>query len=103
MMTITAALITILMMATLVQFLTDIFKGILPPGALNVFKPQLIAAMFGVALAVIFKIDIFLVLGFETPYAMASWVFTGLILSAGSSAIHELIAKLRDSRTDTGG
>jgi hypothetical protein len=29
---------------------------------------------------------------------MADWVITGLILSGGSSVVHELLAKLRASR-----
>ena len=109
MFTITSALVAILMMATLIQFLTDISKNLLPAMAVKFFNPPLIAAMYGIILAVIFKLDLFLILGFETPYAMASWVLTGLILSSGSSAVHELIAKLRDSRqadiddVDTGG
>jgi len=93
------ALLTIIIFATLVQFLTDIVKGLLPEVVLRVLKPPLIAAVLGVSLAMIFQVDIFAALGFTTPYALAAWIFTGLILSAGSSAVHELIAKLRESRS----
>ena len=99
-MTLTAAILAILIMATLVQFLVDIVKNILPAKVLAFAKPPLIAAIIGISLAVIFQVDLFTVLGFGTQYALASWIFTGLILSAGSSAVHELIAKLRDTRSD---
>lgn len=99
-MTITAALLAIIIMATLIQFLTDVVKGILPNAVIRFVPVPLIAALIGVALAVIFQIDLFLTLGFGTQYAMASWVFTGLILSSGSSAVHELLSKLRASRGD---
>ena len=101
-MTLTAAIIAILVMATLVQYLTDIVKTILPTKVLTFAKPPLIAALIGIALAVLFQVDLFAALGFGTQYALASWIFTGLILSSGSTAVHELIAKLRDSRGDTG-
>jgi hypothetical protein len=102
-MTLTAAMIAIIIMATLTQYLTDIVKNLIPAPGLIILKPPLIAAVIGIVIAVIFQVDLFAVLGFATHYALASWIFTGLILSSGSSAIHELISKLRDSRTDTGG
>ena len=100
-MELTAALLAIIIMATLIQFLTDIVKGLIPEKGLAIIKPPLIAAVLGVVIAILFQVNLFEVLGFSTHYAMAAWVITGLMLSAGSSAVHELIAKLRDSRSDT--
>jgi len=99
-MELTATLLAIIVMATLIQFLTDIVKNLIPEKGLVYIKPPLIAAVIGVIIAILFQVNLFEALGFTTHYAMAAWVFTGLILSAGSSAVHELIAKFRDSRSE---
>lgn len=97
-MTLAAALLAIIMMAILVQFLVDQVKKILPTVVMKYLQPPLIAAIIGIAIAIFYQIDLFEALGFGTQYALASWIFTGLILSSGSTAVHELIAKLRESR-----
>jgi hypothetical protein len=95
-----AAIILVFLLATLVQYIVDIFKKAIPVAAVGaVALAPIYSLIVGVTLAVIFQVDIMAALGFTTPYALAGWIITGLILSGGSSAVHELIAKLRESRT----
>lgn len=93
------ALITIVLLATLVQYLVDIIKNIVPITEVKGVKlAPIYAALVGVAMACLTKTDILSVLGYESGIEAAGWIITGLIVSGGSSAVHELISKLRESR-----
>jgi hypothetical protein len=97
-MSIITALISILILAMVVQFLVDIIKEWLPEVVLRYFTPPLIAAAIGIVIAILFKVDVFVAGGYTSDIPIVSQILTGVILSAGSAAIHELIAKLRASR-----
>lgn len=99
-MEIITALVSVLILATLVQFLVDIVKGWLPEVVIRYFTPPLIAAVFGITIALVFNLDLFAQAGYAAEIPIISNILTGIILSAGSTAIHELIAKLRSSRAD---
>lgn len=92
------ALFSILVLATMVQFITEIIKGWLPEKVLKYITPPIIAAVLGVLVALVFNIDAFAIAGYNAAVPFVGCILTGVILSAGSSAIHELIAKIRDSR-----
>lgn len=98
-MEIITALISILILATVVQFITDIIKGWLPPGVLKYLTPLIISAIIGITIAILFRVDVFAAGGYVTRYPIFAQIFTGIIISAGAPLIHELIAKLRESRT----
>jgi hypothetical protein len=94
-----ATLVLVLMLATVVQYLVDLIKKAVPAKTIGgVQLAPIYAAVIGVTTAVTFQVGLLTAVGFQTPYAMADWVITGLILSGGSSVVHELIAKLRASR-----
>jgi len=93
-----SALLQLIVLATVVQFLTDIIKGWLPEIVLKYITPVIISAIVGISIAVMFGIDFFGMIGYVTEYLIFAQILTGIILSAGSAAIHELIAKLRESR-----
>ena len=97
-MSVIESLIAIIMMAILVQFVVDVLKGILGEWVLQWLPVKLLAAIVGITIALMFQLDIFAMLGFVTPYVIIAYIITGLIISAGSEAVHELIAKLRESR-----
>lgn len=98
-MELTAALLAVILLATLVQYLVDIVKGIIPAESIGSVKlPPIYAAIIGIALAVLTKTDILAALGYQIEYALAGWIITGLVVSGGSAAVHELISKLRESR-----
>jgi hypothetical protein len=95
-----ASIILVFLLATLVQYIVDILKNAIPATAIGkVTLAPIYSLIVGIALAIIFQVDIMAALGFATQYAIAGWIITGLIVSGGSSAVHELIAKLRESRT----
>lgn len=92
------ALFSVLVLATMVQFIVEIVKGWLPAKVSKYITPQILAAIFGIAVALVFSIDVFALAGYQTAVPYVGCILTGIILSAGSSAMHELIAKIRDSR-----
>ena len=92
------ALFSILVLATMVQFITEIVKGWLPAKVLKYIRPPIIAAVLGVLVALVFNIDAFSIAGYRAAVPYVGCILTGIILSAGSAAIHELIAKIRDTR-----
>lgn len=96
----TASIIMVIMLAIVVQYIVDIIKNIIPSSGVGSIKlPPIYSLIVGVVMAVLFQVDLMATLGFTTSYALAGWIITGLIISGGSSAVHELIAKLRESRT----
>lgn len=102
-MEIAGTIILILIAAMVVQFAVQVIKTWLPLSVVAVLTPQLQAAVLGVAIAVLYRLDIMAALGFQTQYALASWILTGLIISAGSEPLHELIARIRAGRLDLDG
>ena len=98
-----AKIVLVLMLATVVQYLVDIFKKVIPVTMIGkVQLPPIYAAVIGVVLAVTFRVGLLTAVGFQTPYALADWIITGMIVSGGSTVVHELISKLRESRASGG-
>ena len=90
-------------LAMLVEFVVDVIKKIIPIKTLGqVEVPPLISVIIGILVAWLVKADIFVALGFQPQYEVASWVITGVIISAGSKTVHELVSKLRESRAGGG-
>lgn len=94
-----ATVVLVLMLATVVQYLVDIIKKIIPATTIGkVQLPPIYAAVVGVILAVTFRVGLLTAVGFQTPFPVADWIVTGLIISGGSTVVHELVSKLRESR-----
>lgn len=94
------SLFTLVVFAVIVEYAVNVLKGIVPAGALKYITPLIQAAVVGILLALAFGINIFTMLGYVSAVPMVGEVVTGLIISAGSVPVHELIAKLRASRDD---
>ena len=104
-MNIAMTVVTLVAFATVIEYIVNIVKGLLPETVVEKYiKPPLIAAVFGIVLAFTFRLDIFAMLGYTTEYWAVAYAVTGLIISSGSVPVHELISKLRESRDgiDTG-
>ena len=97
----TNAVTIIIIFATLTQFCVDRTKEIAGEKVIKIIPAPIWAVAFGVLFALMFNIDFFALIGYETSLPIVSKVVTGLILSSGSTAIHELLAKLRESRDVT--
>jgi len=99
--TVVGGLVLVLILAGIVEYLTKIFKQFIPESIKDKFPfPLLISLIIGVILSLTVKLDILRMFGFVTFYPYVSYVLTGLIAAGGSTGVHELISKLRDSRNN---
>lgn len=92
-------LLLFVLLATLVQFLVDRIKTLIPYE--NIGKIALApwySVIVGIGLAFVVQLDFLASLGLNT-ISTIGYIVTGLVISAGSAAVHELISKLRESRT----
>jgi len=96
----TDAVAIIIVFAILIQFCVDRVKEITGEKVMGYVKAPVWALAFGIVFALVFKIDLFQLMGYPADIPIVAKVFTGLILSSGSTGVHELIAKIRDSRTE---
>lgn len=96
----TDAVAIIIVFAILIQFCVDRVKEIAGEKVMGYVKAPVWALAFGIVFALVFKIDLFQLMGYPADIPIVVKVFTGLILSSGSTGVHELIAKIRDSRTE---
>lgn len=90
----------ILVFAVLIQFLVDRVKEIVGSKVMDIVKAPVWAVAFGVLFALMFNVDFFALVGYNTQVPIVAKVITGLILSSGSTGVHELVAKLRENRAD---
>ena len=94
-------LMSLIILSAVVEFVTDIVKRVLPFENLGkIPMPPLISLVFGIAVAVLVQADMFADLGFAAANVVMAYVITGVVLSAGSKAVHELVSKIRASRED---
>ena len=91
-------LILIILLSVIVEYLVNVIKPLIPESDYPI--PLVISLVIGIVLAVVVKADILTAVGFSPSYLIISYIVTGLIVSGGSTAVHELIAKLRASRED---
>lgn len=94
------SLVLVIMLATLVTFLTDRVKAIIPIAKVaGVELAPIWAAVIGLAVAFTTKLDLLASLDLPSNPAVGM-IITGLVISGGSTAVHELIANLRENRPD---
>lgn len=93
-------IMVILLFAILIQFCVDRIKGVMGDKIMNVVKPPVWAVAFGILFALMFDLDFFALLGFATSTPMLAKIITGLIMSSGSTGVHELIAAIRSTRLE---
>ena len=97
-----STVIVFVILAMLVEFIVDVLKKVIPIKTLGpVEVPPLLSVVIGIIVAWLVRADIFAALGFVPQHEVASWIITGIIISAGSKTVHELISKLRESRPTT--
>ena len=86
------AVTIIVVFAILIQFLVDRVKELVGDKVMNIVKAPVWAVAFGA---------LFALMGYSSQLPIIAKVITGLILSSGSTGVHELVAKLRESRVDS--
>ena len=96
------AVTIIVVFAILIQFLVPAGGCFRPAdGRFRLRKPASHPLAFGALFALMFDIDFFALMGYSSQLPIIAKVITGLILSSGSTGVHELVAKLRESRVDS--
>jgi len=96
--------IVLIALAVATEYLVERIKNLVQ--VTEVGKVKLVpfyALAVGMAIAFIVQLDFIAVLSAVTEYEMhtvptAGYIMTGLAISGGSGAIHELFSKLRESR-----
>lgn len=94
----TQALTIVFVFAILIQFCVDRTKEIVGEKVMGYVKAPIWALTFGIVFALVFKIDLFDLIGYPSKLPIVSMIVTGLILSSGSAPVHELVEKIRSSR-----
>ena len=91
-------IVMIILLSVIVEYIVNLLKPLMPESEYPV--PLILSLVIGVCLGLLVRVDILSAVGFEPVSLTVSYVITGLIASGGSTAVHELIAKLRASRED---
>ena len=90
--------VMIILLSVIVEYIVNLLKPLMPESEYPV--PLILSLVIGVCLGLLVRVDILSAVGFEPVSLTVSYVITGLIASGGSTAVHELISKLRASRQD---
>lgn len=82
----------------LIQFLVNRLKAILSAKIMKYLPADVMAALLGIVFAIMFKVDVFTYLGLTSSLPYVGYVVSGLIISAGAPAVHELLLSVREQR-----
>jgi hypothetical protein len=85
------AITTILLLALVVEFATEIIKGLFK---VRKGLGKALAILLGMILCVSTQTGLLQVFGLETFYPLIDYLVTGLIISRGSNIIHDLFSRL---------
>lgn len=89
----------VIALALVVEYITNILKPLVP----NIENikypiPLVIALAVGITLTLTTQINLLNIIGLNTTNQYIGFITTGVIIAGGSTAVHELLAKLRESR-----
>lgn len=93
-----SAILLLFIFAVLIQFLVERLKAILGDHVMKYLPADVLAAVLGLLFAFVFKIDIFIYFGLTCNIHAVGYIVSGLIISAGAPAIHELLSNIREQR-----
>lgn len=93
-----SAVLLLFIFAVLIQFLVNRLKVILGEKVMKYLPADVLSAILGLAFAVVFKIDVFIYFGLSCDIPIVGYFVSGLIISAGAPAIHELLSSIREQR-----
>lgn len=96
-------LIIIIIISIICQFVTDQIKRLFRFHKGRYFKNKinlkvLTSIIFSVLLCISYEADIFVLLGMSTSFPLIGQIITAIIVSSGSTAVHELISKINETR-----
>lgn len=93
-----SVLVLVIIFAVLIQFLVDRIKTILGKKVMKHIPADILSVLLGIMFAFMFQIDVFVIFGLYSSVPFVGIIVSGLIVSAGAPAIHELIANIREQR-----
>lgn len=94
----TSLLLLLIVFAVLIQFIVERLKVVLGNKVMKYLPADVLAALLGVLFAFMFSIDVFKYFDMNETIPYVGNIISGLIISAGSPAIHEFIANIREQR-----
>ncbi len=89
------ALTTIVVLALVVEFATEIIKNVI---SIRKGLGKALAILMGMILCVSTQTGLLQVFGLDTYYPIIDYLLTGLIISRGSNIIHDLFSRLNESK-----
>jgi uncharacterized membrane protein YhaH (DUF805 family) len=92
--------VIMVMLATLIESLAELVKAAIAPAKLAKWIWLCITSAIGIALCVIFNVDMFKAIGLSGGGAaiIAGQVITGIAIGAGSSFVHVLLGKMQAAK-----
>jgi len=88
----------LIILSIIVQFLVDRIKLVIPIKKVGIVElAPIYALVIGMLIAFTTAINMLALLGYKS-FPIVGYILTGLAISGGSVGIHELIAKIRESR-----
>ncbi|NLN06453.1 MAG: hypothetical protein GX167_02405 [Firmicutes bacterium] len=90
------ALTTIIVLAIVVEFATEIIKSLFPP--VRGHYSKLIAILLGMILCVTTTSGLLSLFDIVPFYPLLDYLLTGLIISRGSNIIHDLVSRLKPAQ-----
>ena len=87
-------------LAILIESLAEVVKAAISPAVLPKWVWFLITSIIGIALCILFRVDLFAALGFAggTVAVWISEILTGIAVGAGSGFVHSILGKLTASK-----
>ncbi|MEW6243913.1 MAG: hypothetical protein AB1497_06595 [Bacillota bacterium] len=89
-------LTTVIVLAVIVEILTEILKTLLPVIQGNACRYA--AALIGIGLALGARVGIFEAFGMPLSSPFLDYLVTGLLISRGSNLVHDIMSRLEDRR-----
>ena len=96
-----SALVLVFLLALLIEKLVERVKDILGV-KLPTWVTWLISVALGVAFCIVFQINIFPLLGFQSDLLLAIWLgqaLTGVIVACGSNFTHDLLDNIQTPKS----
>ncbi|MFW5985738.1 MAG: hypothetical protein ACOCQH_00100 [Halanaerobiales bacterium] len=87
---VTEAITTIMLLAVIVEVVTNGIKSAFP--VLKGERSRIVAAAVGIILCLYTNIGILNRFNIEIKYALIDYFITGIIISRGSNAVHDIIS-----------
>ena len=84
----------LIIIAILVEALTEVFKSIFKDGRLD--KSSILSIVVGLILSFTINLDLFVAIGLVPTVPFIGVVATGLLISRGANTVHDVISRINN-------